>query len=178
MVTSKWNIDGAHTGVHFSVRHMMITNVRGEFQKIKGTVEWNPDNLDETRIVADIDANSINTREAQRDGHLRSADFLDVEKYPSLEFRSTSIKRAGSDRLTVTGDLTIHGTTRSVTLDVEGPSPPSKDPFGNLRVGATATTKIKRSDYGMTWNSVIEAGGVLVGDDISITIDVSLIQQA
>jgi polyisoprenoid-binding protein YceI len=176
MTSTKWKIDNAHTGVHFSVRHMMITNVRGEFQKVEGSVEWDTDKPENSVVEAEIDAASINTREAQRDGHLKSADFLDAEKFPKLVFKSKSVRRVSSDRLSISGDLTIRGTTRPVTLDVEGPSAASKDPFGNVRVGATATTKIKRSDFGMTWNSVIEAGGVLVGDDVSITLDVSLVQ--
>jgi len=176
MTSTKWKIDNAHTGVHFSVRHMMITNVRGEFQKVEGTVEWDTDKPENSVVVAEIEAASINTREPQRDGHLKSADFLDAEKFPQLVFKSKSVRRVSSDRLSISGDLTIRGTTRPVTLDVEGPSAASKDPFGNVRVGATATTKIKRSDFGMTWNSVIEAGGVLVGDDVSITLDVSLVQ--
>lgn len=177
MATSKWIIDNAHTGVHFSVRHMMITNVRGEFQKVSGTVEYDPDRPESISIQAEIDVNSINTRDAQRDGHLKSPDFFDAEKHPKIVFRSTSAKREG-DGLSVTGDLTIRGVTRPMTLAVEAPSAPSKDPFGNVRVGTTATTKIKRSDFGITWNAAIEAGGVLVGDDVNITLDVSLIQQA
>ena len=176
MAQTQWSIDSAHTGVHFSVRHMMITNVRGEFQKITGTVTWDPDHPENASVSAEIDAGSINTREPQRDGHLKSADFLDVEKFPTIAFRSKSIQRAASGDLTIAGDLTIHGATRPVTLQVEAPSAPSKDPFGNVRIGATATTKIKRSDFGMQWNAAIEAGGVLVGDEVSITLDVSLIQ--
>jgi polyisoprenoid-binding protein YceI len=176
-MSSKWTIDDSHTGVHFRARHMMITNVRGEFQKLSGSVEWDPQHPEKTVINADIDAGSINTRNEQRDGHLKSPDFLDVAKFPTIAFRSKSAKRIADDELSLEGDLTIHGVTRPVTLKVEGPSPASKDPFGNVRVGATATTKIKRSDFGMTWNAAIEAGGMLVGDEVSITLDVSLSQK-
>lgn len=175
--SSNWTIDASHSGVHFSVRHMMITNVRGEFQKLSGSVRYDAKRPEQLEIRASIDAASINTREPQRDGHLRSADFLDVEQYPQLTFVSRSTKLKSGGDLEVTGDLTIHGVTRPVVLHVDTPTPESKDPFGNVRVGASATTKIKRSDFGMTWNSVIEAGGVLVGDEVAITLDISLIKQ-
>jgi polyisoprenoid-binding protein YceI len=170
-----WNIDPAHSSATFSVRHLMITNVRGEFQKLGGTVELDPAAPESASIRASIDVASINTREAQRDAHLRSPDFFDVERFPEITFVSKSVRRSGGD-LAVVGDLTIHGVTREVTLAVDGPTEPHQDPWGNARVGATATTKIKRSAFGMTWNSAIEAGGVLVGDDISITLDVSLVK--
>lgn len=173
--TTRWNIDPSHTSVTFSVRHMMITNVRGEFQKVSGTVVYDPANVEATRIEANLEAASINTRDPQRDTHLKSPDFLDVEKFPTIGFVSKSVKRTGKDQLEVTGDLTIRGVTREVELAVEGPSAPHKDPFGNVRIGATATTKIQRSDFGMVWNAALEAGGVLVGDQVSITLDVSLI---
>ncbi|HWZ88980.1 MAG TPA: YceI family protein [Polyangiaceae bacterium] len=174
---SKWTIDPAHTTAGFSVRHMMITNVRGEFQKLEGTVTWDPATPEATQIDATIDVASINTRDPQRDGHLKSGDFLDAEKFPKLSFKSKSVKAKGKEHLTVTGDLTVRGVTKEVVLDVEGPSAPSADPFGNTRVGATATTKIKRDEFGITWNAALEAGGVLVGNDVNITIDISLIKQ-
>ena len=178
MTESTWTIDNAHSGVHFSVRHMMITNVRGEFGTVSGTVRWDPLSPEHAVIEADVDAASISTREAQRDAHLKGPDFLDVVNYPTISFRSKSVKPLSKGRLSVTGDLTIHGTTRPVTLDVKAPSSPKMDPLGNVRVGATATTKIRRVDFGMTWNSVVEAGGVLVGDEISVTLDVSLIRRS
>ena len=171
-----WTIDPAHTSATFAVRHMMITNVRGEFQKVSGKVSYNPDNLAGTHIDVSLEASSINTREPQRDTHLKSADFLDAEKFPSVNFVSRSAKAAGPGKLKISGDLTIRGTTREVTLDVEGPTPPHKDPWGNMRVGATATTTIQRSDFGLVWNTALEAGGFLVGEDVTITLDVSLIQ--
>jgi len=175
--SSQWLIDASHSSAGFSVRHMMISNVRGEFQKLEGKVTWDPARPEATQVEATIDAASISTRDAQRDGHLKSADFFDVEKFPSLTFKSKSVKAAGSDALSVTGDLTIHGVTKEVVLEVEGPSAPSTDPFGNVRVGATATTKVKRDDFGLVWNAALETGGVLVGHEAKITIDISLIQQ-
>jgi polyisoprenoid-binding protein YceI len=174
---NQWNIDASHTNAHFSVRHMMITNVRGEFQKLEGTVTFDSANPEAAKIEATVDVASINTREAQRDGHLKSADFLDAEKFPKLTFKSKSVKAKGKDHLTVTGDLTIRGVTKEIVLDVEGPSAASTDPFGNVRVGATATTKLKRDEFGIVWNAALEAGGVLVGNDVNVTIDISLIKQ-
>lgn len=173
--TTTWNIDGSHSTAAFTVRHMMITNVRGEFQKLSGTVVYDAARPEATVIEVSIDAASINTREAQRDTHLRSADFFDVENHPSLLFRSRAV-RVVADGLEVTGDLTMRGTSREVVLHVEGPTAEHADPWGNVRVGASATTKIKRSDWGMVWNNVIEAGGVLVSDEIRISLDVSLVR--
>jgi polyisoprenoid-binding protein YceI len=171
-----YDIDPAHSSAHFSVRHMMVTNVRGGFRSVKGTVAFDPENPAASTIEAVIDATSISTLDDQRDAHLRSADFLDVEKFPSITFKSTSIEPAGDDELKVTGDLTIHGVTRPVVLKVEGPTSEEKDPWGNVRAGASATTKIKRSDFGLTWNAALETGGILVGDDLKIELDVSLVK--
>jgi len=173
-----YQIDSAHSAAHFSVRHMMISNVRGDFTKVSGTLLLDADNPANSAVEALIDAASINTREAQRDAHLKSADFFDVEKYPEMAFRSKSVEAAGDGELRVKGDLTIHGVTREVTLTVEGPTPEAKDPWGNQRIGATATTKINRKDFGLVWNVALEAGGVLVGEDIKISIDLEAIRQA
>jgi polyisoprenoid-binding protein YceI len=173
-----YRIDPAHSAAHFSVRHMMISNVRGDFTKVSGTVLLDDRNPANSAVEALIDAASIDTREAQRDAHLRSADFFDVEKYPQLAFRSKSVEAAGDGELRVKGDLTIHGVTREVTLSVEGPTPEAKDPWGNLRIGATAATKINRKDFGLVWNVALEAGGVLVGEDVKISIDLEAIRQA
>jgi polyisoprenoid-binding protein YceI len=173
-----YTIDPAHSGAHFTVRHMMITNVRGAFRTVKGTVVYDPENPADSRVEAEIDAASIDTREAQRDAHLRSADFLDVEKFPAITFRSTAIERAGEDEWKVTGDLTIHGVTRSVVLNVEGLAPENKDPWGNFRSGTSATTKIKRSEFGLTWNAALETGGFLVGDDVKIELELALVRSA
>ena len=174
--SNQWLIDGSHSNAHFTVKHMMITNVRGEFSKLEGKVSYDPAKPEATQVEAVIDVVSISTREEKRDGHLKSPDFLDVEKFPKITFKSKSTKAKGSD-LSVTGDLSIHGVTKEVVLEVEEPSAPSTDPFGNVRVGATATTKIKREDFGLTWNAALEAGGVLVGNEVKITIDISLIKQ-
>ena len=169
-----YQIDPAHSSAHFTVRHMMVTNVRGAFSKVSGTVVYDPDNPADTSIEAVIDATSIFTREEARDTHLKSADFFDVEKYPNITFKSKKVEPAGDGELKVIGDLTIHGVTREVALKVEGPTPEHKDPWGNVKMGASATTKIKRSDFGLTWNAVLETGGILVGDEVKIDLDVEL----
>src|SRR5207245_2264568 len=138
------------------------------FSKVSGTVVYDPDNPGDTSIEAVIDATSIATREDARDTHLKSADFLDVEKYPTITFKSKKVEPAGDGELKVTGDLTIHGVTKEVALKVEGPTPETKDPWGNVKMGTSATTKIKRSDFGLTWNAVLETGGILVGDEVKI----------
>jgi len=175
--SNQWVIDASHSNASFSVKHMMITNVRGEFTKLDGKVSWDPTKPEATKIEAMIDVASISTREEKRDGHLKSPDFLDVEKFPQITFKSKSVKAKSAEELSVTGDLSIHGVSKEVVLDVEGPSAASTDPFGNVRVGATATTKIKREDFGLVWNAALEAGGVLVGNEVKITIDISLIKQ-
>jgi polyisoprenoid-binding protein YceI len=174
--TQKWTIDPTHTTVGFSVRHLMITNVHGEFQKVSGKVTYDPARPEATRIDATVDVASINTREAQRDTHLKSGDFFDAEKFPTITFVSKSAKSTGQGSLEITGDLTIRGTTKEVKLTASDITGEQKDPWGNQRIGATATTKIKRSDFGMTWNAVLEAGGLTVGDEVKITLDASLIK--
>ncbi len=173
-----YEIDSAHSSAQFSVRHMMITNVRGGFSSVKGTAVYDSDNPAASTVRAEIDASTINTLDAQRDGHLKSADFLDVEKYPTITFQSKKVDYSGPGEAKVTGDLTIHGVTREVTLNVEGPTSEGKDPWGNLRAGASATTKIKRSDFGLTWNAALETGGIMVGDDLKIEIEVEMIKGA
>ncbi|MBV2169632.1 MAG: YceI family protein [Bdellovibrio sp.] len=168
---STWQIDPAHSSANFSVKHMMIAKVHGGFEKVSGTLHYDPSDITKASIEASIDATSINTREAQRDGHLKSADFFDVEKYPTLNFKSKKVEKDGED-LKVTGDLTIHGVTKEVVLAVEGPTAEMKDPYGNIKIGISATTKIKRKDFGLTWNAALEAGGVLVGDDVAISLDI------
>jgi polyisoprenoid-binding protein YceI len=172
--TRTYAIDLAHSSVHFSVRHLMISKVRGTFDKLSGTIELPADSNIPRSITVTVDATSVNTREPQRDGHLRSADFLDVEHYPSLTFVSTSVTPKGSDAFVVTGQLEIHGTKREVTLNASL-SGAGKDPWGNDRVGYEGTTKINRKDFGLTWNQALEAGGVAIGEDIDITIDVAAI---
>jgi len=157
---------------------MMISNVRGEFSGITGRVEFDPSDLAGSRVEATIDAASINTREPPRDSHLKSMDFFDVKRYPSMGFRSTKIVSAGGGAYDVIGDLTIRGVTHEITLQVDSFTPEIKDPDGWLRRGATATTRIERKDFGLTWNAVIESGGFVVGDDVEITIDVELVRRA
>jgi polyisoprenoid-binding protein YceI len=171
-----YKIDPAHSTAQFVVRHMMITNVRGGFNKIQGTVVYDSENPAASSVDATIDATSINTREPDRDTHLKSADFLDVEKYPTITFKSKSVTKKGDGEWDLKGDLTIHGVTKELVLKVEGPTPESKDPWGNVRIGASSTTKIKRSDFGLTWNAALESGGILVGDEVKIEVEVSLIK--
>jgi polyisoprenoid-binding protein YceI len=169
-----YEIDPAHSSVHFSVRHMMLSNVRGEFGKVSGTVKYDPQNPESSSVEATIDARSINTRDAQRDSHLKSADFLDVEKFPTLTFRSKKVQITSSNGGKVIGDLTLHGVTREVTLNVEGPTQEVKDPWGKQRIGASATAKLNRKDFGLTWNAALETGGVMVGDEVKIEMDLEL----
>lgn len=171
-----YKIDPAHSSAQFVVRHMMITNVRGGFSGVRGTIEYDPDNPNASRIDVEIDASKINTLDAQRDTHLKSPDFLHVEQHPAITFKSKKIARVGEGEWKITGDLTIHGVTKEVVLNSEGPTPEGKDPFGNTRIGASASTKIKRSDFGLTWNAPLEAGGILVGDDLKIELEVSAIR--
>jgi polyisoprenoid-binding protein YceI len=172
-----YQIDSAHSSAQFTVRHMMISNVRGEFTRLSGSIAYDPDDPANSSVDATIDAASINTRDPQRDAHLKSADFFDVERFPTLTFRGKEIEvRDGEGK--VKGDLTIHGVTREAVLHVEGPTPEAKDPWGNLRIGATAAAKINRKDFGLTWNAALEAGGVLVGEEVKITIDLEAIRQS
>lgn len=170
-----WQIDPAHTNVEFTVRHMMISNVKGQFQKTSGTITANGNDPASAKIDVTIDASSIDTRVERRDAHLKSADFLDVARFPTITFKSTRVEPLGPDKWKVTGDLTIHGVTRPVALDVESSGPPI-EVMGHTRVGASATTKIKRSDFGLTWNKALESGGVLVGDEVAISIDVEAVR--
>ena len=170
-----WKIDPAHSNAQFVVRHMMITNVRGGFSGVQGTVVYDPADLGSSSIDVTIDKKSLSTGDAARDTHVKSADFLDVEKYPTVTFRSKKITTDGDD-LKVIGDLTIHGVTKEVALNVDGPTEEQKDPWGNIRVGASATTKIKRSDFGLTWDAALETGGIMLGDDLKLELDVSLIK--
>jgi len=169
-----WELDPPNTGVQFKVRHLMIASVRGGFEKVTGKIVY--DEADVTKSTADItiDAASINTRVAKRDEHLRSPDFLDAAKFPAISFTSKRIEKTGTGTLKMTGDLTIRGVTKEVVLTVEGPTPAIKDLQGNARVGGQATAKISRKDFGLVWNQTLETGGVAVGDEVEITIDVEI----
>ncbi|MGN6592366.1 MAG: YceI family protein [Terriglobales bacterium] len=172
---STWNLDPAHSVAEFKIKHMMIANVRGEFGKLSGRLHLDEGDITRSMVEAVIEAASINTHEPQRDTHLKSADFFDVEKYPQLTFRSTRVERKG-DGLKVTGTLTIHGVSREVELAVEGPTAPAKDPWGGTRIGISASTKISRKDFGLTYNQVLEAGGLLVGDEVTIALEAQFVR--
>jgi len=175
MTFAQWNIDASHSSLQFSVRHMVITKVRGAFRSHEGTLELDEsDGLELGKVDVRIDAASIDTGEPKRDEHLRGADFLDVASHPTLRFQSRSLARQG-DRYRITGDLTIHGVTRSIVLDAEFQGR-GKDPWGGQRVAFSAKTSIDREDFGLTWNQVLEAGGVLVGTKIDIEIDVQAVK--
>lgn len=174
-VTS-WKVDPAHSTAEFKIRHMMISNVKGHFSGITGSLMLNEADVTRSAVDASIGVASLNTREPQRDAHLKSADFFDAEKFPKLSFKSTRVTRDAQGELLVTGDLNIHGVTRSVVFTVESLSEPAKDPWGNTRVGLSATTKINRKDFGLTWTAALETGGVLVGDEVTISLDVQFIK--
>jgi len=174
--STTWKIDPAHSAAEFKVRHMMISNVKGQFSGIKGALTLDEADITKSRVEATIDAATINTREPQRDADLQGANFLEVEKFPTLSFVSSHLTRTGPVELEVTGELTIHGVSRPVVFNVEGPSAPLKDPWGNTRVGLSATTKINRKDFGLNWNAVLEAGGFLIGDEVTITLEVKLLK--
>ncbi|HVN04211.1 MAG TPA: YceI family protein [Bryobacteraceae bacterium] len=173
-----YSIEPAHSSAHFKVRHLMIANVRGEFSKISGTVVFDPSDATVCGITAEIDVNSINTREPDRDKHLKSADFFDAANYPVMKFQSKKVEKDGEEGYKVNGDLTIRGNTHEVVLFVTGPTPEIKDPWGYYRRGAEAVAKISRKDFGLSYNQILEAGGVAIGDQIEISIEVELVKAA
>jgi polyisoprenoid-binding protein YceI len=175
--TKSWNIDPAHSGVTFSVRHMVISKVRGRFAKFGGKLDLDDQDLTRSTLDVRIDAASIETGVADRDAHLRSADFLDVEKHPELAFTSKRIERVGDGRYRVVGDLTIRGTTREVPLEVEAGGT-GKDPWGNERTGFSAHASIDRKEFGLQWNQALETGGVLVGERVDIEIELQAVRPA
>jgi polyisoprenoid-binding protein YceI len=171
-----WNLDPIHSVAEFKVKHMMISNVKGQFATVTGVLTLDEADHTYSRVEASIEAASIKTRDVQRDTHLKSADFFHAEKCPTLSFKSTRITRTGNGELAVTGDLTIRGVTRDVVFAVEGPTPPAKDPWGNTRLGLFATTRINRKEFGLTWNTALETSSILVGDDVTITFDVQFVK--
>jgi len=175
-MTTTWNIDASHSTIGFAIRHMVFSKVRGRFLKFTGAIQLD-DDLATSRVDVAIDAASIDTGTAQRDTHLRSADFFDVERFPELRFRSTRVDDLGGDRLRVTGTLTIRDAAREVVLDVE-PAGRGKDPWGNERIGFVAKASIDRKDFGLAWNQLLEAGGVLVGDRVDLELDVQAVSAA
>ena len=176
--TTTWNIDPAHSAAEFKVKHMMISNVKGKFSGLTGALTLDETNPANSSVEATIPVATLSTGDAQRDGHLKSGDFLDAEKFPEFTFKSTAVEATAPGELAVTGDLTLHGETKTVTFAVEGPSEPGKDPWGNLRIGLSATAKINRKDFGLGWNAALETGGVLVGEEVTITLDVQFIKAA
>ncbi len=173
---STWNIDPEHSNVGFKIKHLMVSNVKGNFDKHSGTVELNEKDITKSKVDVSIETASINTNVQKRDDHLKSADFFDVAKYPTMTFVSKKVAKAGKDKLKVTGDLTLHGVTKEVVLNVEGPSKESKDPWGNIRKGASATATINRKDFGLNWNKAIETGGVLVGEEVNILLEIEMVK--
>jgi len=172
-----YEIDPAHSSAQFSVRHMMVSNVRGEFSKLSGTLLLDAKNPTASSIEASIDATTIDTRNVDRDTHLKSPAFFDVAKFPTLSFKSKSVVAAGKGKFKVTGELTLHGVSKDVVLAVSAPTPDMKDPWGNVRTGVEATTTINRKDFGLVWNQTLDGGGVLIGDEVQITLDVELIKK-
>jgi polyisoprenoid-binding protein YceI len=174
--TTAWNIDPAHSAAEFKVKHMMISNVKGSFTGLSGILTEHIADATLSFVEASVPVTTVSTGDAQRDGHLKSADFFDSETYPTLDFKSTKVVRKGDAEYDVTGNLTIHGVTKTVTFAVEGPSAPGKDPWGNTRIGLSATAKINRKDFGLVWNAALETGGFLVGEEVQITLDVQFIK--
>ncbi len=174
---SSWQIDPDHSSIQFKVRHLTVSNVKGEFSKAKGTVQIDDQDITKLKVEISIDPASINTGHAKRDDHLRNPDFFDVVRFPTITYISKKVIKAGPDQLKVVGDLTIKGVTREVTVDIEGPTPEVKDFSGNLRRGAAGTAKINRQDFGITWNRTLDTGGLVVGDEVNITIEVELIKK-
>ena len=172
-----WKLDPAHSHAEFKVKHMMISNVKGSFNGLTGTLTEHATDKTLSTVEASIDVNTISTGDAQRDAHLKSADFFDATQFGTMTFRSSKVQPNGDGGYNVIGDLTIHGQTRQQTFVVEGPTAPGKDPWGNTRIGLSATTRINRKDYGLSWNAALETGGILVGDDVNITIEAQFIKQ-
>ncbi|WP_224248049.1 YceI family protein [Hyalangium gracile] len=174
-LAANYTIDTSHSSANFTIKHMMVSNVKGNFSNVTGTVNVDDKDITKSTVEATIDATTINTNDAKRDGHLKSPDFFDVAKYPTITFKSKKVEKAGDNKLKVTGDLSMHGVTKEVVLDVDGPTKEVKNPFsGTPTAGLTATTKINRKDYGLNWNKALEAGGVLVGDEVAVTLEIEL----
>src|SRR6266852_138634 len=176
--TSEWKIDPPHSSAQFAVRHLTISTVRGAFSKVSGTVQLDDQDITKSSVEVTIDAASVDTRVPDRDQDLRSDRFFEVAKYPTITFKSKKVEQVAAGKLNITGDLTIRGTTKEVVLDVDGPTPPIRDPKGNQRAAISATTKINRQDYGVKFNAKMDNGGLVVGDEVSITIDAEMVKSA
>jgi polyisoprenoid-binding protein YceI len=177
MTTTTYELDPVHSHLSFSVRHMMVSHQRGQFEGVTGTLALDREDLTKSHVEVSIDVATINTHNADRDNHLRSADFFDVANHPKMTFASREVKVKSDGELQVTGDLTIRGTTRSVTLTAEALPAESKDPYGNIRIGTSATAKISRKDFGIVWNAVLETGGIALGDDVKLQLDVQFVRK-
>ena len=171
-----WKIDPHHSSAEFKVKHMMISNIKGKFHGINGALTFDETDPSHSHVEATIPADTLSTGDTDRDGHVKGADFFDVEKFPRMTFKSTEVRKTGPGEYAVVGELGIHGVTRSVSFAVEDVSTAGKDPWGNMRLGLTAATRINRKDFGLTWNTALETGGVLVGEDVQITLDIQFIQ--
>ncbi len=174
---SVWQIDPAHSSAQFAVRHLMVSTVRGTLGKVTGTAKVDEADLTRSSVDATVDATTIDTREPKRDAHLKSPDFFDVATYPTITFKSKQVKKIDDGKFQVLGDLTLHGVTKEVTLNVEGSPQPFKDPAGNVKIGGVATTRLNRKEFNIVWNKSMDGGGVVVGDDVDVTIDLELIRQ-
>lgn len=170
-----WRIDTNHSAAFFSVRHLMISTVRGQFNGVTGLIHYDPAHVAADAVEASIDCRTLNTGVAKRDEQMKGPDFFDTKKYPFMKFKSKRVESGGAEKLKITGDLTINATTREVVLDVDGPSAPVKDAQGREKIGLNASTKINRKDYGIVWNEILESGGVAVADQVTITLDIELI---
>jgi polyisoprenoid-binding protein YceI len=177
MTTTTYELDPVHSHLGFSVRHMMVSQQRGQFQGVTGTLALDREDITKSRVEVAIDVATINTNNADRDNHLRSADFFDVATHPKMTFVSREVKVQPDGELRITGDLTIRGATHPVTLTAEPLSPESKDPFGNIKIGTSATAKISRKEFGIVWNAVLETGGIALGDDVKLTLDVQFVRK-
>src|SRR5258707_1797009 len=175
---SEWKIDPQHSSAQFSVSHMAISTVRGAFSKVNGMIVLDDKDITKSTVDVTIDVSTVDTREPARDNDLRSDKFFDVAHFPTMTFKSKRVDQIAPGKLKVIGDLTIRGTTKEVVLEVEGPTAPVKDPWGNQRIAASASSKINRQDYGLKWNATMDNGGVVVGDDVNITIDAEMVKQA
>lgn len=174
--SAQWNIDPAHSSASFAVKHMMVSTVHGSFSGLKGTVDYDTGKLTGAKVNLTIDATTVDTRNENRDKDLKSPNFFDVEKYPAITFVSKSVVPESSGKFQLIGDMTLHGVTKTVTFEVEGPAAPVKDGKGNLHSGATATAKVNRKDFGLIWNRNLDGGGVMVGDDVDLIVEVELVQ--
>jgi polyisoprenoid-binding protein YceI len=173
---STWKIDPAHTSAQFAVRHLMVSTVRGTLGPVSGTLTYDEADPTKSSVEASVQVSGIDTREPKRDEHLKSPDFFDVATYPAITFKSKKVTKVGDAKFQVAGDLTIHGVTKDVVLDVEGSPTPFKDPMGSVRLGGVATTKLNRKDFGILWNKALDSGGVVVGEDVAVTIDIELVK--